>query len=392
MAGVAAATTVTKLPVFLIAAFAVLVRDDVAVTVTQLGAVAAIFFASTALASIPSGQLAHRRGARPTLRVAATMTAVSLGGAAIAQAWWQIAALMALAGAANGMAEPAANLAIAVGVGRSRQGIAFGIKQSAAPMTTLIAGFSLPILGVTLGWRWTFALGAVLSLGVMLAVPRLHDRDPYHSIRDGDRRGSPTSALLVLACAFGCGTASATAMASFLVAAAVEDGYGLGSAGVLLAVGSASAILTRGVAGWSADRRIGGHLPIVASMLALGGLGMGLLAVGSVTATAVGAVIAFAFGWGWTGLLVFAIARLNVDRAATATALLLLGGAAGAAVGPLAFGAVVDVVNFRVAWTLAAATYVLAATLCLTGRRMIVADLASRSSAIVESPIQGPAD
>jgi MFS family permease len=376
---VAAATTVTKLPVFLLAAFAVLVRDNVSVTVTQLGAVAAIFFASTALVSIPGGLLAHRIGARPTLRLAVTVTAVSLGGAALAQTWWQIAALMALAGAANGSSEPAANLAIAVGVGRSRQGIAFGIKQSAAPMTTLLAGFSLPLLGVTLGWRWTFALGAILSLAAMFMVPRISTPATDRTALDDSRRGSPTSALLVLACAFGCGTAAATATASFLVATAVEDGYGLGAAGVLLAVSSALAIITRGVAGWSADRRVGRHLPVVACMLALGGVGLGLLTIGSVAATAVGAGLAFAFGWGWTGLLVFAVARLNIDRAATATSLLLLGGAAGAAVGPLAFGVVVDLVSFRSAWALAAATCVLAAALCMAGRRMIVMDLASRS-------------
>ena len=34
-----------------------------------------------------------------------------------------------------------------------RQGLAFGIKQSAIPAAVLISGLALPVLAIPLGWR-----------------------------------------------------------------------------------------------------------------------------------------------------------------------------------------------------------------------------------------------
>ena len=76
--------------------------------------------------------------------------------------------------------------------------------------------------------------------------------------------------------------------------------------------------------GWLADRRTGGHLLVVAGLLAAGAAGLGLLAVASPVTLVVVAVVgalAFGLGWTWPGPMNFAVARLDPESAAAATSI-----------------------------------------------------------------------
>ena len=56
-------------------------------------------------------------------------------------------ALLAVAGLANAVNQPAINLFMADQVPLDRQGLAFGIKQSAIPGAILVSGLALPLAG-----------------------------------------------------------------------------------------------------------------------------------------------------------------------------------------------------------------------------------------------------
>jgi MFS family permease len=58
-----------------------------------------------------------------------------------------------------------------------RLGAAFGIKQSAPPATTMMAGLSVPLLAVTLGWRAGYLTSAVLAAIVAVAARRTWGND-----------------------------------------------------------------------------------------------------------------------------------------------------------------------------------------------------------------------
>ena len=374
VAGAAGATVVTKLPVFLLGGLASLIRHDLTLTESRVGLSAAGFFAVTALTSVPGGRLAERVGPRRQLYVAGTIAAMSMIGIALATDWWHLAVALAVGGIANGMSETATNLAIAVGIRGGRHGFAFGIKQSAAPMTTLLAGLAVPFLGLTVGWRWAFTAAAAFAVGVTSLLP-FDDRTSSRQDSGRFARGSPAPALVVIAVGFGFGTAAATALATFLVESAVAAGISLSSAGLLLAASSVLGVASRLYAGWLADRRGAGHLRVVGLMLAIGTVGLVGLALGNPLATVVGALPAFAFGWGWTGLLNFAIARINPNRPASSTGVLLFGAATGAAAGPLIFGITVETMGFAFGWSVAAGGMLLGALLIEAGRRMILAEL-----------------
>jgi MFS family permease len=134
LATATASLTLGALPVFLLGALAVFIRQELHFGESRLGAAASLYYLSSAVMAIPGGWLAERLGARRAMAVAATGTTVAMvGAAALATSWWRLVACMVLAGIANGTALPATNLALVRGIPSARQGVAFGLKQSSAP-------------------------------------------------------------------------------------------------------------------------------------------------------------------------------------------------------------------------------------------------------------------
>ena len=70
------------------------------------------------------------------------------------------------------LAQPAANLLLARAVPADRQGLAFGIKQSAIPAAAMLGGLAVPSIALTWGWRWAFAAGGAFALMSAVTVPR----------------------------------------------------------------------------------------------------------------------------------------------------------------------------------------------------------------------------
>ena len=102
--------------------------------------------------------------------------------------------LLAVAGLANAVTQPAINLFMADQVPRDRQGLAFGIKQSAIPAAVLVSGLALPLLALPLGWRPTFAICAPGALAVAVIVAA--DRSAFAPPAEREPAPRPSRALL----------------------------------------------------------------------------------------------------------------------------------------------------------------------------------------------------
>jgi predicted MFS family arabinose efflux permease len=388
-AGAALSTVLGALPVFLLGGLAVLVRDDLEFGEVGLGLAVTVFFAVSALSSVPAGGVAERLGARTTTITAAGLSAAALLGVAlVVTSYAGLLVALALAGVANALAQIGSNAALAHHVPRRRQGLAFGVKQAAVPAATLLAGLALPLVGLTLGWRFAFGGAAVLALVFLAVAPSAAEpRRSREQRRQGRGGDAALRALVVVAVGASLGSAAANSLGTFLVEWAVTDGVAPGRAGLLLAGGSTLGVLVRLGVGWQADSRGGRHLPVVAGMLAGGAAGMVLISLGGTVGLVAGAALAFGLGWSWPGLLNFAVVRLNPTAPALATSVTQAGVFAGGAFGPLAFGLAVDATSYSVAWTGAAVSLLSASGLVLVGRRMLVADRERREAA--EVPAEG---
>ncbi len=353
---------VTLMPVFVLATSVELLPADLGVNEARLGVAVALFFTASGASGVAGGRLAQRIGAQRTMRAAAALSAVSLVLVPLVVAeWHQLLAVMMVAGVSNGIGLPAVTLSVSAH-GGSRRGLMLGVQQSGAPVATMLTGAAVPIVGLTLGWRWSFALAAALALVVGLAIPRIPHSvsTPEAGLRVND---APTGLMVVLAAATAVAASAGTALPSFLVPSVAASGLSFAAAGWLLVVASVAGIAVRLMMGWYADQLRHGHLHLVAGMMALGSVGFVLLGAQGETAVVVGGVVAYACGWGWPGVLIYAIIRLNPVSPAVGYGIVHVGAAGGAALGPVVFGMAVARSSYAAAWIGTAAVALTAAIL-----------------------------
>ncbi len=363
---------------FLTGALSVQMRTGLRFGVMLLGIAAAVFFATSACSALTTGAAADRVGAGTVMRVGALVSGLVLVGIAkVAHDWAELTALLAVGGAANGAIQPAANGYLAQTVAHGRQGLAFGVKQAAIPAATLLAGLAVPAASGVVGWRTAFGLAAALAALAALTVPGAGERPT--TVEPGVRRtpGLARRPLMTLALAICLGSAAGNALGAFFVPAAVHEGISAATAGVVAAVSSLTSLLMRLTIGYRADRRSSGHLRSVATLCAVGSVGVLLIAVGTPDLLLPGAVIAWAAGWGWAGLFNFAVAASHPAAPARATGLTQLGASTGAAIGPLAFGVMVGYIGYSATWLLMAGALACAAPLMLRGRIQLLTSRAA---------------
>jgi MFS family permease len=358
----------TVLPGFLVGALALQIRADLDVSVGAVVAGVTVFFAAGALGAGPGGRLSERAGALRTIRGCVVATAVLLLlVAALAQSLAILLALLALAGLVNSVCQPAINLFMADQVPLDRQGLAFGIKQSAIPTAVLVSGLALPVLALPLGWRPTFAICAAAALAVAAAVGRAGSSFAAPPERPPAPR--PSRKLVVTAVGAALASAGPSALGAYLVASAVDVGIAEGAAGVLAAAGSASSLVVRIVVGHRADRRRDYGFSTMVALLVAGAGGFALLAVGEPAPFVAGALVAFALGWGWPGLFNLAVVDLHREAPGAATGISQSGIYVGAAAGPAAYGLLSSEIGYPAAWGVMAGLSLVAAAAVASAAR-----------------------
>jgi predicted MFS family arabinose efflux permease len=362
-------TVATVCPVFLVGGLSVQIEHELRFSTSGLGLAVAAYFTASALASFSSGLLVERVGSRFVGRIAIGLAAGSLAMIAIAaHSYWSLVLLMAIAGPANSLGQLSSNALLARKVPARRQGLMFGVKQAAIPLSTTLAGLAVPVIALTVGWRWGFVAAAVLAALAWFVLPGPEDAAPRP--RPVARR--PQAALVVVTIAAALGATAANPIGSFIADYAVHQGMSESAAGLNLTLGGFAGLTARVGVGWLADRRDGGRLTMVSIMLGVGAAGLALLNAPTVWAIPIGTVAGFALGWAWPGLLNFAVTLKFAEAPAAATGVTQIGVYLGGALGPLAFGAMVDGWSYATAWWIMAILMAAGAVTMVWGRRMLL--------------------
>jgi MFS family permease len=368
--------TASTQPVFLLGAGFLEVGEEFGFGPRGLGVLTGVFFLTASLASAPLGKVVERIGWRRAIRInmvgSATMLVVIAVGA---RSVWTLAGLLVAAGAFYGFANPAANQALADHIDPRRSALVFGLKHAGIPTSAALAGLAVPVVIVTVGWRWAYVAAVALPLIVALLVPRGHLGLPPSSrlLADPRRSVRPLSSrtLAVLAAGSAMATWAAIALSSYLVAAAVAAGFSEESAGVLLFIGSLTSITSRVAMGALTDRVGGRGFAAIASLTGVGGVVFALLHGAKGGSFAVLVTLAFATAWGWPGLVTYAVVNANRGSAAASSAVTQAGVFVGAGLGPVALGWIVERWSFNAAFAVVAALLALATlTVMAVGRHV----------------------
>jgi len=371
------ATTAGILPGFLNAALAVQIRAELGLSLTELGLLIGIFFATAGIVSPASGQWSEDKGWATALRTSVTLVAVSLVGIAwLGRSLPVLAAFLIIGGVGGSLGQVSSNLAVARSVAGHRQGLIFGLRHASVPAAAALAGAAVPAIALTVGWRWAFVGAAVLAIGAGAAVPAREEpymlNPPLPRSEGGGEPNTPVRLLIVLAVAVGVGIAGIDGFTAFVVSYSVDTGMTETSAGLLLTVGSITGMTSRLIVGWLIDYIREKDLTVIATMMLTGVAGVIFLNLGGRPGLLIGGLVMFAAGWGWSGLFTFAIVRDNPDAPAAASGVTQVGKYFGAAIGPPLFGFLADHGSFHVAYWFTTSALTLAALLILYVRKQRV--------------------
>lgn len=365
---VAAAMTVqvaAVLPVFLFGGLAVQITGELGMGVSAIGWISGIYFAVTAATTVPSGRLVDRFGALVTASAAIGLSAAGLlGVAAFAHDPVVLTAFMVLCAPANGLGQLASNTVLSEWAPVGRRGLLFGAKQASVPLCTMLGGLSVPVVALTLGWRWAFVIGAGLVLLALVPLAGL-GRPAVRPRNQGAR--SFDAQLLLFAVATFLGALAATPIGSFAATFTVDIGGSESYAGLVLMIGGIAGVIGRTGFGALADFREGGEFRIIALMLAAGAAGVATYLLELPWLLPIGTAAAYGLGWAWPGLMNHAVVQRYADAPAQATSVTQTGIFLGGAIGPIGFGLVVDHAGWGAGWTAAVAAMATSALFIVAG-------------------------
>ena len=162
------------------------------------------------------------------------------------------------------------------------------------------------------------------------------------------------------------------ALPAFAVDSAVENGFTESEAGLLLAMGSAAAVLVRVGAGWVADRRGSAGYSELLALTGAGAVALVALALSgdSHVLYVLATLAVFAAGWGWPGLIYYATVRSHRAAPGAATGFVLSWVYVGNVLGPVSVGFIAEHRSYADAWALGAAVLALATLAALAARRL----------------------
>jgi len=341
------------LALFLTGAMAVQIGREFDVRPASVGALASIFALSTTLGSAPLGRQVRRLGVRRSLWVATATSCAALLLCAVAPSVPILGAALLVGGLGNALGQPAGNALVAAQVRPERYGLGFAIKQSGITVATMLGGLAVPLVALTVGWRFAYVLAAVAGLGVVMLVPA--DRASTASRSEQKIPAERVRGLWLLATGMVGAVLAATSIGALGAAGGVQVGLAEAQAGYLVAVGGLAGLAIRIGSGVSADRWTFDPLIGVSLLCVLGAAGWFLMATGAPVAFVVGLVVANAFGWGWPGLQHLAVARRFPTSTAAASGVAQTGVAIGLLIGPLTLGLIANV-DWSVMWMVAGAS------------------------------------
>ena len=337
------ATVSTVLPGFLIGAMSVQVSAEMGVSEAAYGWGLGSFFGAAMLGSILLGRLSQRIGALSQTTLALGLSAAAqLALAATARSFGAVIGFLVVAGLCNAANQASVNLALAQAQ-LPRLGLAVSIKQSGLPTATLLAGFAVPALALTVGWRWAYVASAGFALVSLMMARVAAGSSPPRAAAKGASALKSSSRDLFGAATVGAFLAfSAGSLNAWGVGSGVDAGLGEGAAGLFLSLGAATGITLRLVCGWLSDTMRARPFLVGGVTAMVGSVGMALLALRTPGFHVAAMLLAFGGGWIWPVFTNFGIVRANPEAAGAATGITQMGIYVGVFVGPLSTGWIIE--------------------------------------------------
>jgi sugar phosphate permease len=337
------------------------IRAEFDASVAEVGVLLGSLWVGTTTTLLGWGLLADRLGERFVLGAGMGISGVLAVVAGMVADFRLLLVLLFLAAAAGASVNAASGRAVMQWFAPEQRGLALGIRQTAIPLGIGVSALVLPAVDAAGGLRASFAFLGGLSVAAALVAVAVIREAP---VRDVELEGDAIpwtlrdSRLWTLSIGSGLYLTAQIPLMSFSVLF-LHDEHGLSttSAGVVLAVFQAAAVVSRIAAGRLSDR-IGSRLrPLrwIGLASASGVLISAVVAEDGLTPAITAVVIAGAVSMAWNGLSLTAAAEL-AGRARSGAAIGFQQttlGLIGVLV-PVLFAKLVEATSWRVGFAVAA--------------------------------------
>jgi predicted MFS family arabinose efflux permease len=256
--------TIASMAMLVVPAVAPAVADDFGVDPSLIGYLISFVGAGFATSLLFLGNLSRRLGPARAYQCGHATIACGLLVMAVPSVPVLVAGSYAI-GVGHGLLAPAASTLLMHWSPPERRNFVFSVQQTGVPLGGMIAALTAPVIAVTVGWRWSLLVTAVL-LVVMVAIMQ-RGRAAWDTARDPSAPAisrHPLANFLmiwrhprmrVLGIAGGCFAWGQFVVASYTVVASVSAlGMSLIIAGTVLTVVQLGNVGGRILAGWLADR------------------------------------------------------------------------------------------------------------------------------------------
>ncbi|MDO5101861.1 MAG: MFS transporter [Lautropia sp.] len=219
---------------------------DLELSRERLGWLTTSAFGLAALFSPWAGSWVQRMGSRRGLQTLFLLVALSFTLMVLLPGFRGIVVALLFCGAAQALANPATNQAIAQAVPAERRAAVVGLKQSGVQASALVAGLVLPSLALGLGWRGAFAVWVPVALLLACLSMRLI---PHQAAGCGGPRSfrvdRPNGRLAMLMAIQFCAGLALSSFVTFLGVHAHQLGVSARLIGVMVSAFGVMGILSR---------------------------------------------------------------------------------------------------------------------------------------------------
>lgn len=370
LALVTAAFALSAMSALAVAPLAPLMRDALGLTRGEVGLFIPAVYLGGVLMALPAGWLVDRLGVRAMLALGQLLTGAAVLLAAVSSTVPQMLACLVVAGFGFAAMNPATGRAVLEWFPARRRGVAMGIKQTGLTLGGIAGSLVLPPVAVAFGWRRALAVGGAAAAMSALLVALAYRRPAIVQATEPVERPRLAEIAAVLRrpgvlVLFACGLVLSIGQASVLayLALFVRDAFAVTAivAGQTLALAQAGGTVTRLAWGFASDWFFGGRRRVGVVVTAVGGaLAYVAFAFGDRLpwpAALALAVLAGAGAFGWVGLYLTLVAEIGGARhAGVLTGVAVTFTWSGVLIGPLVFGAVLEIAGgYAAAWLLLAA-------------------------------------
>jgi sugar phosphate permease len=189
-AGTAAQTAYSAIW-FSVAVMAPALRDRDHLSLAQTGFLISSSLVGSLASLILWGLATDRVGERLVLVSGMTLCGVALVAAGRAHGFWELAGLLAFAGAAGASVQSASGRAVTHWFAPAQRGLALAIRQTAIPLSGFASSLALPAVVHAGGVRWGFTTIGIACLAGALTGGLVLREGPRHDAPAGTPRGLP---------------------------------------------------------------------------------------------------------------------------------------------------------------------------------------------------------